>query len=310
MKKIIFIFLIVTLNLNSYSQELWAPIGATWHYDFYDQFAAGYVKVESVKDTVVETKSCKYLYITKTVFEYPNVTRTYNIDSVITYQNGYKIYQYTKSKFVMLYDFNPTVGDVWDVDSIYNVFNVLNSSPINTVTCPSGKVKVDSIKTVLVNNKLIKAIYTSSFELSKKYYEGVILEGIGCSGYMFPSDFCNQIIDTSFPGTLRCYNSVDFSNSWSDKPCDYITGFTQLNFEASSPIVFDMGNKCIRIKDNFNLSYPVKIELYSLSGMQLSSSVLGYSYLIQQINSIKNGVYVVKLTDNKSKLYHSKIIVL
>ena len=309
MKKLIFLFLIASLNINCYSQELWAPVGSTWHYDFYGQFATGYVKVESIKDTVVEAKLCKYLYITKTVFEYPNVTRTYNIDSVITYQNGYKIYQYAQSKFVMLYDFNPTVGDVWDVDSVYNVFNDLNSSPINTVTCPPGKVKVDSVKTVLVHNKSLKAIYTSPFELSEKYFEGVILEGVGCLGYMFPTNFCNQIIDTSFPGALRCYSSVDFSNSWSEKPCDYITGLKQLNFETSPPIVFDTRNRCIRIKDNSNLTYPVKIELYALSGMQLSNSWLENSYSALQINSIKSGLYIVSLKDSKSKLYHSKITI-
>ena len=223
MKNLLILILLSSASL-CLSQSEWAPIGATWYYDYYAQFATGYVKIESIKDTVVDTKQCKYLYITETVYEYPDVIKSYNIDSLITYQDNSKIYLYTKGNFVQLYDFNPTVGDVWETSEIPNFFNYSPSwhDPTDTTSCPAGKVVVDSVKTMFINNQSLKAIYTSPYNFSKKYYYGVILEGIGCLDYMLPNDLCYPIVDIPRPDNLRCYNSPSFSHSWSNKTCDYL----------------------------------------------------------------------------------------
>ncbi len=215
--------LFTAITFNCYSQQEWASIGTTWYYDYYDQMATGYVKIESVKDTVVDSKHCKYLYITESVYEFLGGYKTYKIDSLITYQDNSKIYLYAKSKFVQLYDFNPTVGDIWETSEIPNYFNFssLWQNPSDP-PCPAGKVIVDSIKIITLNNLPKKAIFTSSYNGSKRNYNGVIIEGIGCLFYMLPKDFCANVVDIPYPANIRCYNSSGFSYSWSNKACDYL----------------------------------------------------------------------------------------
>ncbi len=201
------------------AQKEWAPIGATWYYDFYEQMATGYVKIESVKDTVVASKPCRFLLITESAYEYPGVYKTYKLDSLITYQEGDKVFLFTNNKFVLIYDFNPTVGDIWDLTDVPNYFNFSNP---NYPACPAGKIVVDSIKTMTFENQPFKAIYTSPYQNSQKHYFGVIVEGIGCLSYMLPLDICNQPMDRPATGNIRCYNSPGFSHSWSLKACDYL----------------------------------------------------------------------------------------
>ena len=232
MKRIIGTFSLVLLfSISVGAQKEWASIGTTWYYDFYDQMATGYVKIESVKDTVVASKSCRYLLVTESVYEYPGVYKSYKLDTLITYQESNKVFLFTRNKFVLIYDFNPTVGDIWDLTDVPNYFNFspTYTNP-NNPACPAGKIVVDSIKTMTFDNQSFKAIYTSPFQNSKKNYFGVIVEGIGCLSYMLPLDICNRPMDIPAAGNIRCYNSPGFSHSWSLKACDYLPKKNNIDF--------------------------------------------------------------------------------
>ncbi len=228
-KSILFLLLIASISVGA--QKEWAPIGTTWYYDFYAQEATGYVKIESFKDTVVASKPCRFLLITESAYEYPGVYKTYKLDSLITYQEGDKVFLFNNNKFVLIYDFNPTVGDIWDLTDVPNYFNFSTISP-NPYhpACPGGKIVVDSIKTMTFENQSFKAIYTSPYQNSQKHYFGVIVEGIGCLNYLLPLDICNRPMDIPAAGNIRCYNTSGFSHSWSLKACDYLPEKSRIDF--------------------------------------------------------------------------------
>jgi hypothetical protein len=306
----IILMLLLVLSKHLYPQKEWAPLGTTWHYNYSDQMSVGYVKVESEKDTIIENKQCKYLYITKSVYEWPNTYKTYKIDSLITYQNSSKIYLYIKGKFVQLYDFNPSVGDIWETNEIPNYFNYISANSTSDA-CPSGKVIVDSIKTININNEALKAIYTSPYNLSKIYFNRVIVENIGCLDYMLPNNLCFSIVDIPRPSNIRCYDSKDFKYSWSDRVCDYITNVK--NIESNNEIsVYYNSSECelnINIEQN-SIAYPVNVKIYSLNGINLfNKDIPNKEFKISAKNFLSRGMYLIVIKDNSLFSFHSKFII-
>lgn len=309
-KLIILLMLLLSLNINLYPQKEWAPLGATWHYDYYDQMSVGYVKIESVKDTLIENKQCKYLYISKNVYQWPNTYNTERIESLITYQNNSKIYLFTNGKFVQLYDFNPLVGDIWETNEIPNYFNYIPSDS-SSDSCPSGKVIVDSIKTININNETLKAIYTSPYNLSKSYFNGVIIENIGCLDYMLPNNLCYPIVDIPRPSNIRCYSSTDFNYSWSNKACDYITQVKNIESNNEISVYFNSSENELNIKTEKDfLSYPINVKIYSHSGINMYNKNSSDENLkISTKYFLSSGMYLVVIKDNSLFSFHSKFII-
>jgi hypothetical protein len=101
----------------------------------------------------------------------------------------------------------------------------------DTTACPAGRVRVDSIKSVTLNNEQLKMIFTSPYNNSSMQYTGPIIEGIGCLGYLLPISKCNQHIDSEYPGPIRCYSSSNFSYSWFAKDCEFTTEIEKLKLE-------------------------------------------------------------------------------
>jgi len=302
--------LLLALNINLYPQKEWAPLGTTWYYDYHDQMSVGYVKIESEKDTLIENKQCKYLYITESVYQWPDTYKTYKIDSLITYQNSSKIYLYTNGKFVQLYDFNPSVGDIWETDLIPNYFNY---TPVDTSynTCPSGKVIVDSIKTINFNNEALRAIYTSPYNLSKNYYSKVIIENIGCLDYMLPNNLCFPIVDIPRPSNIRCYSSKDFNYSWSGKACDYITEIKNIESNNEISVYYNSSESELNIKiEKDFIAYPINVKIYSVNGINLYNKYFPYKKIkISAKDFLSSGVYLIVIEDNSLFSFHSKFII-
>jgi hypothetical protein len=244
------------------------------------------------------------------VYEYPGVIKTYSIDSLITYQENSKVYLYSNKKFVQLYDFNPSVGDIWDTREIGNVFNTSNTThlPTDTISCPTGKVVVDSVKTVLIDNQPLKAIYTSSYKLSQNYFDGLIIEGIGCLGYMFPNVLCNQFLDSSYPSSLRCYNSPSFSHTWSNKSCEFTTGIKSLNSETEVLVYPNPIDNLLSVKiRKQGVIYPVDLIITSLSGVEQLNELVNSDTFTLPINHLPTGIYILTIKDKYSIINHSKI---
>lgn len=238
----LFAFLFMFLGTNfSYSQQTMLSTGTSWYYDYYGQTSTGYVHIQSVKDTTVLEKSCKLLLVKEHVNEPPGVNHTYQLDTLISYQQDDKVYLLVDDKFVMWYDFNPTIGDVWDISEISDHYIGVNSE--NEATeCQPGKVIVDSIGTITLSGQSRRTIYTSAYENSSLQYSSVIVEGIGCLGYLMPIKTCNQRMDHAYPDKIRCFNSPNFQYSWTNKACDDIA-LSQPPFSTQLYLEDYQGNK-------------------------------------------------------------------
>ena len=293
--KLLLTFLFTAFTFSCFSQKEWAPIGATWHYNINDIVEFGYLKIESKKDTLVEGKICKLLQSTTTVYAVPGIYHNQNLDALITYQDNNKIYVYQHNKFLLLYDFNPSVGDIWDVWGIWNIYNAWNTGfeKSDTVSCVTGRVIVDSIKSITMNNLELKSIYTSPYHNSTMQYSGVIIEGIGCLGYLLPISKCNQHIDSEYPGPIRCYNGSTFSYYWTNKDCEYITGIEQLSSETSAAVYPNPCSEYINISNkNEGL---LEVRLYNLSGVLLFNENVSSNSNSIDVSKLSKGTYLLKI---------------
>ncbi|MFZ5939848.1 MAG: T9SS type A sorting domain-containing protein [Bacteroidota bacterium] len=300
MKRLILCLQMVLLSTCIYAQNEWAPIGAVWYYDRNTDYEFGYVRIESVKDSLVQEKTCRILYVRKSTYRTPGVYETTNLEPVITRQEGSKVYYFQDGQFHLLYDFDPLVGDVWDI----------GAAQTEPDECSAGKVIVDSIQTVSLGGNMLKAIYTSPYENSPVSYSDRIIEGVGSLGYLLPFSTCTPPQDGWKPGgPIRCYSSAAFSYSWGSKDCDYITG---INKPFSGEFVFLYPNP---FTDKLHLKipetesgFPVLLTIYSLDGEVLRLEMLYDEYCSYVIQDMESGLYILTVSKDHKILFYSKMI--
>ncbi|MEI6755313.1 MAG: T9SS type A sorting domain-containing protein [Paludibacter sp.] len=305
-------FILFFISSNCFSQKEWASIGTIWHYNINNIGETGYLKIESQKDTLVEGKVCKLLQSTKTTYAMPGIYQKQYIESLITYQDNDKIYIYQHNAFLLLYDFNPSIGDIWDVWGIWNEYNTRNTSyqQSDTTACPAGRVRVDSVKNISLNNKQLKAIYTSPYHNSSMQYSGVIIEQIGCLDYLLPISKCNFHIDSEYPGPIRCYNSSDFSYSWFNKDCEYTTGIGNVRIGELTNVFPNPSNGLFNIKiKKQEIVYPIHILVTSIMGQEVFSILIDSPIYQLQLGVLDKGVYLLSINDKNSIISHSKITI-
>lgn len=203
MKKIV-VLLILSFNIYFGFSQNFAPIGSTWYYTEHT-FSGniGYLKIESVKDTVINSQSCRKLYKEKTIgCSYHSVTEfVYSIDSTVYFWDS------KLNKFQTLYDFKAGPGQSWDIQ----MPSLNTEDSIETI-----RFFVDSVKYEIINGQKLKMLYASSYYLNDSVYmpgkhSHKIAEKIGDLGYMFNFDLSSFIAcDDNYSDGLRCYESPDF----------------------------------------------------------------------------------------------------
>jgi hypothetical protein len=195
MKKILFLLIFSLTATFSFSQT-WFPNGTTWHYNYRNHnngtFTETYLKFEAVRDTVINSKTCKVIYQTRV---YPQYSR--GMTSYFTYeQNGvvYRLNPMTNA-FNPYYDINAAVGASW------TIFRA--DYPFENLT-----IQVLSKGTTIINGQTLKKINVN-IQYQSFSYQDEIIERIG-----FRSMFTTvmpYMIDPLCRG-LRCFEDSFVGN--------------------------------------------------------------------------------------------------
>lgn len=298
-KTLLFIFLILASGLAN--AQVWAPAGATWHYSWAAWATDGYVKVQYVADSIVGGKSCKVLQVDIHTYNYTSHTY-YNSPPKYeyTYLENNIVYYYRYGQFFKLYDFNALTGDSWVV---------ANEDPI--VACDSlGSVVVDSTGTTTINSYPLKYLRTSPGQNSQLGFSDRVIERIGGMVYMFPEPEC--VVDLPGAAGLRCYYDDQFGlykPSGFPPACDYITGIDEYSMERTTVKIYpNPASSFIITEINFPLKGSVSMELSDVSGNRIR--LIETSDVISKINieDLKPGIYLVRVTDQSGFSWNSKII--
>lgn len=304
--------LLVLLNfINVFGQTEWAPIGATWHVSKREGNMPpneGYVLWEVTKDTTILNKSARE--IQKTYF-HSNGQDTSYLKSEYTYEENDTVYILKDNQFHMLYNFNSVVGDKWTIygkDSICEYFCCDgNPNPNN------GTVIVDSIKTVVINNITLKAIYTSPDSLSPWHYYGVIIEKIGCLWTMLPEAINCAVDAIGEHGVLRCYkdSDIEYKSKYlinSNYDCNRLINYTSsVVIDYDNTVIFpNPANEYINIStaNTTNASIGKHYEIIDIQGSILMRKPISNKIYVGNLNT---GVYFLKLNKNKKPYFYKFI---
>jgi len=229
-------FVIISMLVSSMcmGQTLdWAPIGAKWYFEetYFMSADIGYVLIESVKDTVINNRSCKMLVSNKYVCGLvPPVDNLgcYPDTIFYTYDSNDTVYFYNPlvNDFRPIYVNNRNIGD-----SIIINWEMKNGND-SMVVC-QFKYIIDTIDHLIMNSVILRKTYVreESTGISLSYVENMGVGGLTIIWY----DKCGSaVVDGVIYGGLRCYYHPTYGLfKFSSVDCDYTytSSFTQLETE-------------------------------------------------------------------------------
>ncbi len=290
MNKIILISILAVwvFNFNVPAQTEWAPVGATWHYTYSVPFCPwqiwDYSTMESIKDTMINTKPAK-----KLSFFNPSICSWISTSYIYSDSNRVFYFDQGNDTFHLLYDLNLNAGQSWDI--ITN-----NSQDTFTVT-------VDSTDSNIINSDTLKVQYISSadplFEFS-----GKVIDKIGNTGYFFPQiGVCDPGV-----GGLRCYEDSSLGFSIHDTTfsiCDSVytifISVNEIDLNKSIHLYPTLFQSSIYIKLDKDISERIRVTIYSINGEIVLSRYIGRDTKLD-VSYLNSGIYILEIFGQKKKI--------
>lgn len=304
MNKNINIILLLLITIRVLGQSEFAPIGAVWHYSSVENFAGdeGYVKITSVKDTLINSKGSRVL----SQVRYSSLGDSTQLAPIYIHQTGDSILYWVDSTFQLMYDFSVDKNDTIEIFS--------KICPCIDCENHFGKVIVDSVFSVNINGFSLKQISTKRIKGSIYGYLGDYIELIGGIRGIYPADTC--IVDL-FPeiGDLRCYFDPTFG--YYQLPnrllCDSLKYISVIDEETINPEIsafYNLDKGTIQVKFNNNIySRTLQIKVFNCLGrtIQCTEVYTNNDSFELQIRNKQNGIYILQIYDKNKILYNEKI---
>ena len=298
MRKTFLIFLIC-FNSNYLCAQFWVTPGATWHYSFDQMLSYGYVKIEKIGDTLINSINCDVLQKTQFGYTSPGNYDTINLGREFIYLDSNIVRVYRNNNFWTLYDFNAVIGTTWTCAG-------------NNSSCPQiGEFIVDSIGYLFLNGDSLKVLYTKPHNNSQWTYTAEIVEKIGCISYMFPQPRC--ISDALEGGLLRCYND---SSGWMyisgiSQTCEYINHIPIINNLLIYDIYPNPAVDYFILKFNDFINNKKKtINIYDTNGNIVEKLETYNNDLVYSTINLKAGFYEISLQfGNEIVIYKHLLII-
>lgn len=299
---VILSFLLV-VALQAHGQKGWAPVGATWHYDFRESPASpatGCYIMQSVKDTLIESKACRV--IEKHLISSLGDKTFKGEEYIYTDESGDKVYRYFNDKFFLLYDFSKQPGDKLVIYEPNRMDETKLDSTMLLVKDTGFFEEAGGSKL-----RLQKLEQVSNFGSRDLAFNGEVVEGIGNLYYFFPNYGLN--CDGGCPQPLRCYADSDLSyseprfNTW---PCD--TVYTSANSIYKSDILIfpNPVNDKLTIKRASASQGKLFIEVFGPNGNKTLYTESADELTIIDFSGFTTGSYLVRITDGE--YLYSKVI--
>lgn len=308
------------MSLDVIGQEIkFAPIGSEWYYNFYDYGVQGYYHFETIKDTIVENKECQLL---KGEFRYTNfidnVIENYVMGDLILYQENDTVFFLRNETYHFLYDLNPEIGDIWEINQIPE-FN-LSCSGITTLKVKSISSKIyneiDTVKSIVLgidstylNDSIFTELY-GDYGLDETSFDEEFIANWGGNNYMFFGTRCSpNVIDGESVNGLRCYKDNELSIiDASYLSCDYLpnlVGIDELENEEVKLIQQGTSRNFI-LSSSFEGDKNLDVLILDINGNLLIEKRMEGDEI--NIESIHPGIYIIIL-ENKNFRKVEKVLI-
>ncbi|MCF0200293.1 MAG: T9SS type A sorting domain-containing protein [Bacteroidales bacterium] len=301
-KKSSILIFILALFANANAQEF-APIGAEWHYDYKCFADEGYVRINSVSDTVIDNIHCNKLE--KTRFVYNHIIEDYSTQELgneYVFQQGDSVMVYRNGRSFKLFDFGAEIGASWKIYGTsfeeYGIVEVVGK----------GTEELDGISLNYID---IMDQEESLWGFSWHGYNPVrIYEKIGpANSYLFPERL--DMLDIGEGGLPRCYqdNELGIIHIDNEHPCDYL--YDSIEEKATSICVSVFPNPS---QGSFIMNLPChdnwQIMVYDIFGRLAFSKASDEQQINIELNNCTSGLYYIIVANNQSSYYTTTISII
>lgn len=304
MKNLTITLLLLISATCVYAQGVWAPAGATWHYEYSSGFGyEGYVEIKYTKDSVIDGQAVKVLEKTRHGYDHPaSQFKTRYLGNEYTYMENNVVYFYRHNQFYTLYDFNATASGSWEVSGD-------NEAGEPGHPCDkTGLIQVDSVETTSINSMMLKTLYVHRGDTSDWTVGSPITERIGSHGYMFPEAYM-CMLDANEGGQLRCYYDDSFGTyNTSTKACNFIVGIGD-EVAAKGAIQAYPNPATTKVTVELPGEGPARytITVISVTGQALQTLTTSQRQQTIDLSNLENGVYLIRVKSDQGDEWTQKI---
>jgi hypothetical protein len=310
MKKFLLIFGFIISGTMTFAQTDWAPVGAKWFYNNYSGGPEYLTIIESIGDTIINTRPCKILETYEITSEMDstgaNRWDTLYCPKQFTYMDSSIVYLYdfAKNNFDVLYNFNATMGD-----TISFTDTALAGFCPEAQLCDKFQYVIDSVEFSTIGGLLLRKQWVTPTQHSDWVITTAlpmgptgnypIIERIGSAKFLF-GVFKMQAMEGSIR-CLRCYQDsiMNFHYFSTDSlPCDYLP---PLGVSDNSNLFNNFNLYPNPANDKFNIEtmQESEVEILTIDGQIIQSFIVGETSSAIDISGLSKGVYFIKAKTDK-----------
>jgi hypothetical protein len=292
-KSLTILFLIAGLMSKA---QTWAPIGATWYYDYgfptgsFGTPGTSYSVFEVVDDTLINGITCSKIQKSKSysISGRPMQEYTYYLNDSVFFYNAHF------SEFQLLYDFDAVAGEFWYY-RFYGDASLVDFDSIKTVVDSTDFITINSIplKRLYVHYEPVGFEYGWMYDDDPMTGQSEIIEYVGDIKNLISTFVLDGILlDYHQPYGLRCYDDSNIGHYETGivDSCNYVNllGETELETEHVSLYPNPANNKIfLNIETEF-------YQIYSSDGRLIQAGEAGTDYSID-VSNLQNGIYLLTL---------------
>lgn len=310
MKRLYYLFaLLFLLPAGMNAQVEFAPLGATWHYEYQpDVFQFDlreYWKVTAESEVQVGGKTGKQLII-----EAQDQYIGQWTDTLLVWQEGQQVFFYEQDSLYLLYDFGLETGDTLEVNipdiRYYNDPAVCGDFPHEPL-----HLRVDSTGTLDVNGELRKTLFFEYLNSPGTFFDfrGPVIEGIG--SFHFIAVPCEvDVFEGGYFTGLRCYEDSQVGlYKRVDYACDSVGLITHIHTEnidrqalLGLSLFPNPASEVLRIETSHEFA---TLRILDLHGRVLSQQPFSPSL---KVAHLPEGIYLLQLVDADGRFWVEKIV--
>lgn len=294
---VITLILVLSLTSNLFSQNF-GLVGTEWYYSINSNQVAcapycDYTHLESVKDTVIQGKTC--YKITQTTYRDDGDTLYFDPLFVYSQADTTFAYSFIKARFLKFLIFNANQGDTLTLD--YPPFYFTLPGPLVDTTY---RLVIDAVVQKSIDGVPLKKYQTTGLDGFSFYSEhGSFMDRIGGLNSLYP----RQGIIPENDGAIRCYKDAQIDTNFTGNACDllWITAVPELENNARFKLYPNPSNSNLVIENVGHQKETVLIEIRSVTGkLALTKKVTAFEKVTVNTSEIPAGIYFVSVKE-KSK---------
>ncbi len=291
------LFILCAVHYSAKAQT-WFPIAAKWYY-YIPQYIGtwgptGAIKIEVVKDTVINSTQCKLL----SQLYYPHQNDSTWEANIYAYEKNDSVYFLRNDTFILTYDFSLPIGDSI---SMRNYYDGADSLPGNV--CPQAdtfmRLPITSSGVISANGQTLRYYTSSGF---------TVIEKLGSTEFIYP--YYNCLLDYTQP-QLACYfdSLVGTYQIDSTLPCfSFPTAVSDLSNSLSLKLFPNPAQSYAVIQLDEN-SIGAAVQINDAEGRMVAKYKMANNTLQIATGSFSSGVYFVRVTDNTGLSIVRKLVI-